>query len=253
MYTTVEHKPDVPFERHRIESTYGGKVHIPPPKPNSEKKGTSRVMYKTRMGNTVGLAMSRSIGDWDGANSGVIATPDVDVIDLLELMHNITTMEKENDNIMDDDDKDANKQQCQKKEEQNNDRSTTTTPTATTECSSYANSKSKNKIQYKLFAVSATDGLLDALPLQTIANALSNSLYYYDNLNKVVTETSATDNTNDNDNDNNDDEKEEEQDSRKTLVGTCYNLIVQAAKAWGNGYRDDIALSVSDIKLPTIL
>merc|ERR1719203_1008108 len=101
-----------------------------------------------------------------------------------------------------------------KRRRNNNDRSTTTTPTATTECSSYTNSKSKNKIQYKLFAVSATDGLLDALPLQTIANAMSNSLYYYDNLNKVVTETSATDNTNDND--NNDDEKEEEQDSRKT-------------------------------------
>lgn len=76
VYGTREDKPDLPHERARIEKA-GGTVQI--------KTGeSSRVLYKDPVSKMqVGLAMSRSIGDWDAP--GVTAEPIVDVLDLTKL------------------------------------------------------------------------------------------------------------------------------------------------------------------------
>jgi len=69
-YITAEHKPDLPEEKLRVEKA-GGRVNIP------GNGGTPRVIAKNGRN---GLAMSRSIGDWQF--TGVIPDPAVDVIDL---------------------------------------------------------------------------------------------------------------------------------------------------------------------------
>lgn len=80
VYKSREDKPDLPDERERIEKA-GGRVQIPRMNPDGD---TSRVIYKDPKSKMdVGLAMSRSIGDWDAP--GVTAEPIVDVLDLDEL------------------------------------------------------------------------------------------------------------------------------------------------------------------------
>ncbi|KAL7531973.1 hypothetical protein ACHAWF_003980 [Thalassiosira exigua] len=72
-----KHKPNFPEERSRIESL-GGRVHIPPKSPMG-----SRVIVRSALHREdVGLAMSRSIGDWEWTAVGVIPDPDVTVLDL---------------------------------------------------------------------------------------------------------------------------------------------------------------------------
>lgn len=79
IYVSREDKPHLEDERARIESM-GGTVWIPP---NVEQE-SSRVMYvNPETGYQTGLAMSRSIGDWDMV--GAIAEPLVEVIDLSKL------------------------------------------------------------------------------------------------------------------------------------------------------------------------
>ena len=57
----------------------GGQVYIP-------MRGTSRVLYFDHTtGGQSGLAMSRSIGDWDAGKLGVIPDPIVGVVDVGEL------------------------------------------------------------------------------------------------------------------------------------------------------------------------
>lgn len=80
VYRSREDKPDLPDERERIEKA-GGRVQIPITNRDGD---TSRVIYKDPQSKMdVGLAMSRSIGDWDAP--GVTAEPIVDVLDLDEL------------------------------------------------------------------------------------------------------------------------------------------------------------------------
>ncbi|EED86419.1 predicted protein, partial [Thalassiosira pseudonana CCMP1335] len=72
-----KHKPHSPQEKSRIEAS-GGRIHIPEKHPMG-----SRVVTRSSVHNEdVGLAMSRSIGDWDFSAVGVIPDPVVEVIDL---------------------------------------------------------------------------------------------------------------------------------------------------------------------------
>jgi len=89
VYKTRQDKPHLKDERERIEAA-GGTVFIPPP-PNllfSSNQGlaqSSRVIIPISIMNEVALAMSRSIGDYDGKAVGVIADPIVDRLDVHEL------------------------------------------------------------------------------------------------------------------------------------------------------------------------
>jgi serine/threonine protein phosphatase PrpC len=79
VYITREDKPNLPDERARVEKM-GGQVYIP-------VRGTSRVVYHDRdSGAPTGLAMSRSIGDWEAGKLGVIPDPIVDVLDLKDIV-----------------------------------------------------------------------------------------------------------------------------------------------------------------------
>lgn len=69
-------KPHLPEERARIEAS-GGKVRSPPDHPIQARA----MAYNSVRKEMVGLAMSRSIGDWEHGKVGVIAEPTVDVLD----------------------------------------------------------------------------------------------------------------------------------------------------------------------------
>jgi len=78
LYQTRPDKAHLPEEKARIEGL-GGKIHIPPKFPNG-----SRVIVYSAAANPpepIGLAMSRSLGDWEWKEVGVIAEPIVDVFD----------------------------------------------------------------------------------------------------------------------------------------------------------------------------
>jgi len=72
-------KPHLPDERARIEAL-GGKINIPPEHP----MGSRVIVYSVsaRPPEPIGLAMSRSIGDWEWKLIGVIPEPLIDVVDL---------------------------------------------------------------------------------------------------------------------------------------------------------------------------
>jgi protein phosphatase 2C family protein 2/3 len=70
---SVDHKPDLPLEKRRIEAA-GGVVSLPGPR----GLPPSRVWVNGR----VGLAMSRSIGDGEAKTHGVVPNPEIKVFDL---------------------------------------------------------------------------------------------------------------------------------------------------------------------------
>ena len=75
-YMTRKDKAKLPEEYNRIVGL-GGKVHV------NNQTGDSRVfVYSRTARETIGLAMSRSIGDWEWKPVGVTAEPLVDIIDL---------------------------------------------------------------------------------------------------------------------------------------------------------------------------
>jgi serine/threonine protein phosphatase PrpC len=81
-YMSRKDKPNLPDERSRIEAL-GGKIHIPPKNP-----ALSRVVVFSKAASppeSIGLAMSRSIGDQEWTAVGVTAEPLVDVMDVSNL------------------------------------------------------------------------------------------------------------------------------------------------------------------------
>ncbi|KAL7542293.1 hypothetical protein ACHAXR_013394, partial [Thalassiosira sp. AJA248-18] len=157
VYGTREDKPHLSTERDRVEHM-GGTVYLPNGFLDTGK-GTTRVLYKDPMtGSTSGLAMSRSIGDWDAGAVGVVPDPLIDILDINEIKKRV--LEKLNEACNDD-------------------------TTGEVEIDPASGESSSNKPQcvsytekdIKVFAVSATDGLLDYLPENAIANHVAKGLY----------------------------------------------------------------------------
>jgi serine/threonine protein phosphatase PrpC len=180
IYISREDKPHLPDERKRVEEC-GGEVYLPP-------LGTSRVLYTDPdSGLQSGLAMSRSIGDWEVGKTGVIPDPLVEIIDIDQVV--------ESQLIRD----------CLIPEED-----------ASMNASCY-----DSKDDVHIFAVSATDGLMDFASSEVIAQAVAFSLYHKDG---------------------------------PHLLSALEQLIYMAAGGWERAkagrYRDDICVSVAEIRTP---
>jgi serine/threonine protein phosphatase PrpC len=204
VYITREDKPDIPEERQRVENA-GGEVYIPSPD-RVLAGASSRVVYVDKnTGSRNGLAMSRSIGDWAAGEKGVIPNPTVEVLDMEELIRNADSGGDSNGDCQ------ANYDiREEKKDDMNNDDQS---------CSSSGNGNdSSNNVE--VFAVSATDGLLDFSNVEEIAKTVAMSLYVEDTPHPL---------------------------------SACESLITTAASSWWqakNGrYRDDIAIAVSKLSL----
>eukprot|EP00550_Attheya_septentrionalis_P008464 CAMPEP_0198283914 /NCGR_PEP_ID=MMETSP1449-20131203/3499_1 /TAXON_ID=420275 /ORGANISM="Attheya septentrionalis, Strain CCMP2084" /LENGTH=438 /DNA_ID=CAMNT_0043980815 /DNA_START=49 /DNA_END=1365 /DNA_ORIENTATION=- len=171
IYQSRDDKPHLPEERKRIEEM-GGEVYVP-----ENPGGTSRAIYVDPItGGRTGLAMSRSIGDWDVGKLGVIPNPIVDVVDLSNY---------------------------------------------------YPGDDDEERF---LFAVSATDGLMDYVEAPIIAQHVATHLFH--------------DTTTDIDDDA----------TRKHVLIACEELVLEAGGRWqkarGGRYRDDIAIAVAKLTLP---
>lgn len=183
VYITREDKPSLPDERARVEAM-GGKVWVP------IGGGSSRVLFTDPVtGDQTGIAMSRSIGDRDVGKYGVIPDPTIDVIDLEELI-----------------------QERMKKAASG----------SVMNMFSFNRPSETPVDDVHIFAVSASDGMMDILNPKGIARFLVPSLC---------------------------------QDSGEHLLTACEKLISTAADGWQRAsfdsrYRDDIAISVCKIRTP---
>jgi serine/threonine protein phosphatase PrpC len=180
VYITREDKPSLPDEKERVEKM-GGQVYLP-------IRGTSRVLYvDPETGMQSGLAMSRSIGDWEAGKLGVIPEPLVDVVDipaLVEAHMECRASDPDGEIFVD------------------------------AECD-------PEKDDIYIFAVSATDGMMDFATPEIVANTVATSLYNEDG---------------------------------PHLLTALEQLIYMAAQGWEQSkqgrYRDDIAVVVSQIRIP---
>ena len=135
----------------------GGKVYIPPGFIETGQ-GATRVLYKDpTTGSTSGLAMSRSLGDWDAGEVGVIPDPMIDILDIAEIKKKV--LENLNDACKD-----------TAKEVEINPINGEPSPVVDA-CIAYTEK------DVKVFAISATDGLLDYLPEQDIVQHVAKGLY----------------------------------------------------------------------------
>lgn len=190
IYATREDKPHLEDEKKRVEHM-GGTVYLP----NSFQltgQGTTRVLYQDpTTGSTSGLAMSRSIGDWDAGSVGCVPDPLIDVLDMNEIKRRVVQSLNNSDEM------DAANDESSK-----------------SECVAYSEDR------VKIFAVSATDGLLDYLNVETIVSHAAKGLYGEGNNHPLL---------------------------------ACEDLIYAAANGWQKGkggrYRDDIAIAVADLEL----
>jgi len=153
--------------------------------------GTSRVLYMDKAsGREWGLAMSRSIGDWEAGKVGVIPDPIVDVVSWKDLVSV--------------DGGGGAEETC----------SSVTPPPPPKGGEQPTCVQASDDIQ--VFAVSATDGLLDFLTVEAIAGHVAKGLY---------------------------------EDDGPHLLTACEELIREAARRWEKAkqgrYRDDIAIAVS--------
>jgi len=182
VYLTREDKPSLPDEKQRIEAA-GGQVYIP-------ARGTSRVVYNDpKTGAPVGLAMSRSIGDWVSGKMGVIPDPIVHVLDIDTLVRSQLEADGRETILIN--------EEGQIEEEQD------------------------ALDDVYIFAVSATDGMMDYTADGDIATILSHSMF---------------------------------NSAGAHPVSACEHLVYEAAQAWNQAkqgrYRDDIAIAVTAIRRP---
>lgn len=187
LHESREDKPDLPEERARIERM-GGSVWIP----GEDEDDTPRaVVTDPETGRWFGLAMSRSIGDWDV--TGVIAEPIVDVLNIQDLVADIVVREAS---------------VCSANSEVDSTGSGTCVEITADDVN--------------LFAVSATDGMLDYLNLDVIAATFAKAFYDDEGIHPLT---------------------------------ACKDLILQAANRWDNHwegtYRDDIAVAACKITTDT--
>jgi serine/threonine protein phosphatase PrpC len=189
VYISREDKPELPDERARVEQM-GGQVYLP-------LRGTSRVLYMDpETGTQSGLAMSRSIGDWEAGKLGVIPHPIVDVVNIPELVEEQLTSAGDHCMVITMDPMD--------------------TTTISPECL-----ESSDIDDVYVFAVSATDGLMDFATPELVAQTVATSLFAQDG---------------------------------PHLLTALEQLIYMAAQGWDQAkqgrYRDDIALVVAQLRIP---
>jgi len=213
IFGTREDKPHLSTERVRVEHM-GGTVYLPNGFLDTGK-GTTRVLYKDpTTGSTSGLAMSRSIGDWDAGAVGVIPDPLIDILDIEEIKKRV--LDKLNGACDD------------KTDEVEIDPASGESVSSKDQCLTYTEK------DVKLFAISATDGLLDYLPEQSIVDHVAKGLYETKGVNAEGGDTN-----------------DEQQVSNPLLA--CEDLIYAAAQGWqedkGGRYRDDIAISVTELEV----
>jgi serine/threonine protein phosphatase PrpC len=180
VYQTREDKPDLPEERERILDA-GGYVHIPA----DPGQDVPRAYHVDPNGNLQwGLAMSRSLGDW--SVQGVTAEPVVDVLNMKDIVDSALASHAET---------------CQDGETEK-------------VC------EALDASEVRIFAVSASDGMMDELPPSYIGSVLARAFFG--------------------------------PDSNVHPLTAAENLILEAAKGWNrlfNGqYRDDIAISAVTIR-----
>lgn len=205
IFGTREDKPHLYTERHRVEHM-GGTVYLPNGFLDTGK-GTTRVIYQDpTTGSTSGLAMSRSIGDWDAGEVGVIPDPLIDILDIKEIKKRVL---------------DRLNEPCEDKAgEVEIDPASGESLPSKGQCVTYTEK------DVKIFAISATDGLLDYLPEQTIVNHVAKGLYETTSANSEGGKTHP--------------------------LLACEDLIHAAAQGWqadkGGRYRDDIAIAVADLE-----
>ncbi|KAL7467716.1 hypothetical protein ACHAXS_007951 [Conticribra weissflogii] len=208
---SVNNKPHLGEEQQRVEKM-GGSVYLPPGFLTTGK-GTTRVMYRDPMsGGMSGLAMSRSIGDWEAGKVGVIPDPLVDILDLKRLKSKV--LEKLNSTCSTSDTVEIDPATGEAKEIPND-----------VDCINYTEK------DIRVFAFSATDGLLDYLPEDIIAQHVAKGLYGVSGEDDDETSVGSL-----------------------HLLSSCEDLIYAAAQGWqddkGGRYRDDIAIAVADLSVP---
>lgn len=151
IYGTREDKPHLSFERLRVEAM-GGSVYIPP-----GGKGTTRVLYHDpTTGSTSGLAMSRSLGDFDAGKVGVVPDPIIAILNIKDMKSKV--IESLNSSCLD-----------QEKEVKIDPATGESSPNS--DCATYG----ENDV--RVFSFAATDGLLDYLPEDAIAKHIAKGLY----------------------------------------------------------------------------
>lgn len=194
-----EDKPNLSDEKERVEKM-GGQVYIP-------VRGTSRVVYHDpTTGAPTGLAMSRSIGDWEAGKLGVIPNP------LIQVLHIDTIVQQQiyNDTLV--------SQQLGKSFAEFDPNGDVVTKSSS---NGHHNHNDNNIDDVYIFAVCATDGMMDYLSADDIGHVLGHSLYAEDGAHPVA----ATE-----------------------------HLVFSAANMWHhskNGrYRDDIAIAVTTLRKP---
>lgn len=225
IYQTQPHKPDDPIEKRRIESNGG----IVQPKPKLlvngtfVEVGTSRVLIpwgNPMMMQQMGLAMSRSFGDFEGKSKSQNFVSNEPTIDILDL-------------------KNQKKIQTPWSSSVNTITSTTTTTTILDD---------DDDDSYDYYAVITSDGVVDHVSPQEIANDIVN---WYSR------------------SDSNNNKHDKWQQQQTSLLHICSDLITKAIGGWKQSYltqqrqfnmapppdnnfhyyRDDISIAVVKLQM----
>jgi len=212
VFATREDKPHLGEEQQRVEKM-GGSVYLPPGF-LATGKGTTRVMYRDPLsGGMSGLAMSRSIGDWEAGKVGVIPDPLVDIMDLKRMKSKVL----EELNVACLNGSDAVEIDPATGEAKEIDKEGA--------CLDYTEK------DIKVFAFAATDGLLDYLPEDIIAHHVAKGLYGVSG----------------------EDDRENGEGSTHLLTSCedlIYAAAQGWQEDKGGRYRDDIAIAVADLTVP---